>query len=178
MRRRSMKTRKARALALRTGNPFPSSGGPSRRDVAASQSSEDPVTTGPLLSFVRRERWPSRLANEGWRLIACPSRWSTLVLSSAEGHFDLGNLPDDLAAQLGRFRSRRSSCRVSRAHCSCPYFTLRRRGAHCTCSSSLDPKDHSVRGNFFTVWDDLLAPVPRAVRDADACALGSFLPRP
>ena len=94
-----------------------------------------------------------------------------------KGHFDLGNLPDDLATQLGTLvvrvgRAIESLEHIARAHVS----RFGDGGAHLHIFFFARPEGFiQLRGNFLTVWDDLLAPVPRAVRDADAARVGELL---
>jgi diadenosine tetraphosphate (Ap4A) HIT family hydrolase len=117
--------------------------------------------------------------NEEWRLIALaePSGAPLVLMLLPKGHFDLGNLPDDLAAQLGQIvvhvgRAIESLEHIARAHIS----RFGDGGAHLHVFFFARPEGFiQLRGNFFTVWDDLLAPVPRAVRDADAQRVGNLL---
>jgi hypothetical protein len=117
--------------------------------------------------------------NEGWRLIAMsePSGAPLVLMLLPKGHFELGNLPDDLAAQLGQIvvhigRAVESLEHIARAH----VLRFGDGGAHLHVFIVARPEGFvQLRGNFFMVWDDLLAPVPRAVRDADARRVGELL---
>jgi hypothetical protein len=117
--------------------------------------------------------------NEGWRLIALskPSGAPLVLMLLPKSHFDLGNLPDELAAQLGQLvvhvgRVIESLEHIARAHIS----RFGDGGAHLHIFFFARPEGFiQLRGNFFTVWDDLLAPVPREVRDADARRVGELL---
>jgi hypothetical protein len=117
--------------------------------------------------------------NEEWRLIALsePSGAPLVLMLLPKGHFDLVNLPDDLAAQLGQIvvhvgRAIESLEHIARAHIS----RFGDGGAHLHIFFFARPEGFiQLRGNFFTVWDDLLAPVPRDVRDADAARVGELL---
>jgi diadenosine tetraphosphate (Ap4A) HIT family hydrolase len=117
--------------------------------------------------------------NDAWRLIAMsePSGAPLVLMLLPKGHFDLGNLPDDLAAQLGQIvvhvgRAVESLEHIARAHIS----RFGDGGAHLHIFIFARPEGFiQLRGNFFTVWDDLLAPVPRDVRDADAARVGELL---
>jgi diadenosine tetraphosphate (Ap4A) HIT family hydrolase len=116
---------------------------------------------------------------ESWRLIAMsePSGAPLVLMLLPKGHFDLGNLPDELAAQLGQIvvhvgRAVESLEHIARAHIS----RFGDGGAHLHIFFFARPEGFiQLRGNFFTVWDDLLAPVARAVRDADAARVGKLL---
>jgi diadenosine tetraphosphate (Ap4A) HIT family hydrolase len=117
--------------------------------------------------------------NEAWRLIALsePSGAPLVLMLLPKDHFDLGNLPDHLAAQLGQIvvhvgRAIESLEHIARAHVS----RFGDGGAHLHIFFFARPEGFvQLRGNFFTVWDDLLAPVPRDVRDADAKRVGELL---
>lgn len=117
--------------------------------------------------------------DEEWRLVArSESSGAPLVLMLLpKRHFDLGNLPDDLAAQLGQIvvhlgRAVESLEHIARAH----ILRFGDGGAHLHVFIFARPEGFiQLRGNFFAVWDDLLAPVPRAVRDADAARVGELL---
>jgi diadenosine tetraphosphate (Ap4A) HIT family hydrolase len=117
--------------------------------------------------------------NENWRLIALsePSGAPLVLMLMPRDHFDLSNLPDDLAAQLGQIvvhvgRAVESLVHIARAHIS----RFGDGGAHLHVFILARPEGFvQLRGSFFTVWDDLLAPVPREVRDADAARVGELL---
>jgi len=117
--------------------------------------------------------------DDRWRLIALsePSGAPLVVMLLPKEHFDLGNLPDDLAEQLGTLvvqvgRAIESLEHIARAHVS----RFGDGGAHLHIFFFARPEGFiQLRGNFLTVWDDLLAPVPRAVRDADAARVGELL---
>jgi diadenosine tetraphosphate (Ap4A) HIT family hydrolase len=117
--------------------------------------------------------------NEGWRLIALsePSGAPLVLMLLPKMHFDIGDLPDEMAAQLGQIvvhvsRAVESLEHIARAHVS----RFGDGGAHLHVFFFARPDGFvQLRGNFFTVWDDLLAPVPRAVRDADAARVGELL---
>jgi hypothetical protein len=117
--------------------------------------------------------------DEEWRLISMsePSGAPLVLMLLPKGHFDLGNVPDELAAQLGQIvvhvgRAIESLEHIARAHIS----RFGDGGAHLHIFFFARPEGFiQLRGNFFTVWDDLLASVPRGVRDADAARVGQLL---
>ena len=117
--------------------------------------------------------------NEVWRLIALsePSGAPLLLMLMPRGHFDLADLPDDLAAQLGQLvvhvgRAIESLEHIARAHVA----RFGDGGAHLHIFFFARPEGFiQLRGNFLMTWDDLLAPVPRDVRDADAVRVGELL---
>jgi diadenosine tetraphosphate (Ap4A) HIT family hydrolase len=117
--------------------------------------------------------------NEEWRLIALsePSGAPLILMLLPKGHFDLGDLPDELAAQLGQIvvhlgRAIESLEHIARAHVA----RFGDGGAHLHIFFFARPEGFiQLRGNFFMTWDDLLAPVPRDVRDADAARVGELL---
>jgi diadenosine tetraphosphate (Ap4A) HIT family hydrolase len=114
-----------------------------------------------------------------WRLIATeePSGAPLVLLLLPKEHFDFADLPDDLAAQLGQIivhlgRAVESLEHIARAHVS----RWGDGGAHLHIFIFARPEGFvQLRGSFFLVWDDLLAPVPRAIRDADAHRVGALL---
>jgi hypothetical protein len=110
--------------------------------------------------------------DDNWRLITFgDSSGAPLVMMLIPSdHFDLINLPDELAAQLGRLivhtaRAIESLEHVARAHVS----RWGDGGAHLHVFFFARPEGfEQLRGTCFAVWDDLLNPVPQAMRDADA----------
>ena len=117
--------------------------------------------------------------DETWRLVVLPDASGAplvLVLMPKE-HFDVADLPAELAAQLGLIviqvaRAIESLEHIARAHVS-------RWGdgaAHLHVLFFARPEGFvQLRGTCLAVWDDLLAPVPREVRDADATRVGEIL---
>jgi diadenosine tetraphosphate (Ap4A) HIT family hydrolase len=173
----------ARALsALATWEPFPfEMEGLRVRTLRrpevpeAPRHDEDPATCRTCAAKDGLPVWQ----NDGWRLIALsePSGAPFILMLMPKGHFDLGTLPDDMAAQLGQIvvhvgRAIESLPHIARAHIS----RFGDGGAHLHIFFFARPEGFiQLRGNFFMVWDDLLAPVPRDVRDDDAARVGELL---
>ena len=121
---------------------------------------------------------PTVWSDPHWRLSALgPSGAPLVLLLESRDHVDLPGLPDDLAAELGRLtvhtaRAIESLPHIARAHVS-------RWGdgsAHLHVFFFARPKGFSqLRGTCLAVWDDLLPPVPRSQRDADAAAVAQAL---
>ncbi len=121
---------------------------------------------------------PTVWSDPHWRLSALgPSGAPLVLLLESRDHVDLPDLPDDLAAELGRLtvhtaRAIESLPHIARAHVS-------RWGdgsAHLHVFFFARPKGFSqLRGTCLAVWDDLLPPVPRSQRDADAAAVAQAL---
>ena len=115
-------------------------------------------------------RW--RLSARGWQ----PGVPLLLLLESQE-HYDLTDLPDDLAAELGLLtvriaRAIESLLHVARAHVS-------RWGdgsAHVHVFFFARPEGFpQLRGTCLALWDDLLPAVPDGQRDADAAEVARIL---
>jgi len=121
---------------------------------------------------------PTVWSDPHWRLSALgPSGAPLVLLLESRDHVDLPDLPDDLAAELGRLtvhtaRAIESLPHIARAHVS-------RWGdgsAHLHVFFFARPRGFSqLRGTCLAVWDDLLPPVPRSQRDADAAAVAQAL---
>ncbi len=141
----------------------------------APRHDEDPATCRSCAAIDGLPVWH----NEAWRLIALsePSGAPLILMLLPKEHFDLGDLPDEMAAQLGQItvhvaRAVESLEHIARAHVA----RFGDGGAHLHVFFFARPEGFvQLRGNFFMVWDDLLAPVPRAVRDADARRVGELL---
>jgi diadenosine tetraphosphate (Ap4A) HIT family hydrolase len=110
--------------------------------------------------------------NERWRLITFsePSGAPLVILLQPKAHFDLTDLPDDLAGELGQLivqiaRAVESLPNIARAHVS----RWGDGGAHLHVFFFARPKGFvQMRGTCFAIWDDLLPPTPRVIRDVDA----------
>ena len=121
---------------------------------------------------------PTVWSDPHWRLSALGPSGAPLVLFlESRDHVDLPDLPDDRAAELGRLtvhtaRAIESLPHIVRAHVS-------RWGdgsAHLHVFFFARPKGFGqLRGTYLAVWDDVLPPVPRAQRDADAAAVARAL---
>lgn len=117
--------------------------------------------------------------DDTWRLEVLPETSGAplvLVLMPKE-HFDVTDLPAELAAQLGLIviqtaRAIESLEHIARAHVS----RWGDGGAHLHILFFARPEGFvQLRGTCLAIWDDLLAPVPRGVRDADATRVGEIL---
>jgi diadenosine tetraphosphate (Ap4A) HIT family hydrolase len=99
-----------------------------------------------------------------------------LILVSKE-HFDLTDLPDDLASELGRLivhvaRAIESLPFIARAHVS----RWGDGGAHLHVFFFARPEGfQQLRGTCFAMWDDLLTPVPETIRLEDARSVARTL---
>jgi diadenosine tetraphosphate (Ap4A) HIT family hydrolase len=110
--------------------------------------------------------------DDHWRLITFsePSGAPLVLMLLTRDHFDLTDLPDDLASELGRLivhvaRAIESLPNVARAHVS----RWGDGGAHLHVFFFARPEGFvQLRGTCFAVWDDLLPATPKDVRDADA----------
>ncbi len=118
--------------------------------------------------------------DEHWHLVVPEPSGSPLVLLlQPHAHLDLTELPDDLAAELGLITVRLSAAieslpQVARAHVS----RWGDGGAHAHVWFLARPLGLAqLRGTMMAVWDDLLPPVPRPTRDADAVTVVQQLVR-
>jgi diadenosine tetraphosphate (Ap4A) HIT family hydrolase len=99
-----------------------------------------------------------------------------LILEPKE-HFDLTDLPDDMAAELGLLvvhvaRAIESLPHIARAH----VYRVGDGGAHLHIFFFARPAGFSqMRGSCFVLWDDLLPEIPIEQRDADALAVATSL---
>jgi diadenosine tetraphosphate (Ap4A) HIT family hydrolase len=117
--------------------------------------------------------------DDRWRLIAFlqPSGAPLVLMLLPKEHYDLTDLPDDLAGELGRLvvhsvRAIESLTYIARAHVS----RWGDGGAHLHIFFFARPEGFiQLRGTCLAVWDDLLPPIPRDVRDADAASVARAL---
>jgi diadenosine tetraphosphate (Ap4A) HIT family hydrolase len=117
--------------------------------------------------------------NPSWRLSVPPDPTGApmLMLLLPKEHHDLGDLPDDLAGDLGRLivhigRAIESLPHIARAHVS----RWGDGGAHLHVFFFARPEGFGqLRGTCMAVWDDLLPPLPHQVRDDDAAAVARAL---
>ena len=117
--------------------------------------------------------------DDHWRLITFsePSGAPLVLMLLPRDHFDLTDLPDDLASELGRLivhvaRAIESLPNVARAHVS----RWGDGGAHLHVFFFARPEGFvQLRGTCFAVWDDLLPATPKDVRDADARDIARIL---
>jgi diadenosine tetraphosphate (Ap4A) HIT family hydrolase len=117
--------------------------------------------------------------DDHWRLVTFsePSGAPLVLMLLPKSHFDLTDLPDELAREFGRLivhvaRAIESLPNVARAHVS----RWGDGGAHLHVFFFARPEGFvQLRGTCFAVWDDLLPPTPRDIRDADALTVASTL---
>ncbi len=116
-----------------------------------------------------------------WRLLTLsePSGAPLVVMLQPKSHFDLPNLPDELAGEFGRLivhvaRAIESLPNIARAHVS----RWGDGGAHLHVFFFARPEGFSqLRGTCFAIWDDLLPATPRETRDTDALSVAEALAR-
>jgi hypothetical protein len=121
---------------------------------------------------------PGIWANGRWRLTALTESGAPLVLMlMPAAHYDLADLPDDLAAELGTLivhvsRAIEALPNVARAHVS----RWGDGGAHLHVFFFARPAGFpQLRGTCLAIWDDLLPAVPPENRAADAAAVAAAL---
>jgi hypothetical protein len=124
------------------------------------------------------EPLPDIWSDAHWRLTALePSGAPVVLMLQPRKHYDLADLPDDLAAEMGRLtvhigRAIEALPHVARAHVS----RWGDGGAHLHLFFYARPAGFpQLRGTCMAVWDDLLPAVPVASRDADAAAVAQAL---
>src|SRR4051812_25256353 len=113
-----------------------------------------------------------------WRLTRVAGVGVPLVLMlHPRAHFDLADLPDDLAAELGVLtahlvRHVQAVPNIARAH----VYRIGDGGAHLHVWFFARPEGQSqLYGSWLVVWDDLLPEYPADVADADAAAVADAL---
>jgi diadenosine tetraphosphate (Ap4A) HIT family hydrolase len=114
--------------------------------------------------------------NPRWRLALLDetSGAPLIVILLSKEHFDLTNLPNDLASELGQLivhvaKAIESLPHIARAHVS----RWGDGGAHLHVFFFARPEGfQQLRGTCFAMWDDLLTPVPDAIRLEDARSVG------
>ena len=118
--------------------------------------------------------------NEHWRLTRVAGTGVPLVLMlHPREHFDLPNLPDDRAAEMGILSSHigrhmESLPNIARAHT----YRIGDGGAHLHLWFFARPAGQSqLYGSWMVVWDDLLPEYPSDLADADAAAVVTDLIR-
>ena len=118
--------------------------------------------------------------NEHWRLrsLDTPSGLPVVVLLEPREHFDApGDLPDDLAAELGRLigrieRAVRSVDGIGRVH----VLRYGEGGAHMHWWFMGRPaRMEQLRSSFAAIWDDVLPATPEAVWHANLEAVVAAL---
>jgi len=118
-------------------------------------------------------------SDDHWRLVTFsqPSGAPLVIMLMPKRHFDLTDLPDDLAAQMGRLivhtaRAIEELEHIARAHVS----RWGDGGAHLHIFFFARPEGfEQLKGTCLAIWDDLLAPTPLDVRNHDALAVARAL---
>jgi diadenosine tetraphosphate (Ap4A) HIT family hydrolase len=127
---------------------------------------------------------PCRLRDEGiwlddrWRLTRVKEVGTPLVLMlRPRDHYDLTDLPDELAAELGVLtthiaRHVQALPNIARAH----VYRIGDGGAHLHVWFFARPEGQpQLYGSWMVVWDDLLPEYPADVADADAAIVAAAL---
>lgn len=116
--------------------------------------------------------------DDHWRLTRIPGVGVPLVLMlHPRDHYDLADLPDELAAELGVLsthvvRHMQALPHVSRAH----VYRIGDGGAHLHIWFFARPEGQAqLYGSWLVVWDDLLPEYPDDVAQADAAAVADAL---
>ena len=100
-----------------------------------------------------------------------------VLILEPKAHYDLTDLPDDMAAELGILvvhiaRAIESLPHIARAH----VYRVGDGGAHLHVFFFARPAGFSqLRGSCFVLWDDLLPEIPLEQRDVDALAVATSL---
>ncbi len=142
-----------------------------------SRRGEGGVPCDSCASVGQGELWQ----DDRWRLItfAEPSGAPLVMMLLPKDHFDLIDLPDDRAEELGRLivhiaRAMESLPHIARAHVS----RWGDGGAHLHVFFFARPEGFAqLRGTCFAIWDDLLPPTPKNIRDDDAHDVARALAR-
>jgi hypothetical protein len=118
-----------------------------------------------------RERDDGIWFNDHWRLARVQRVGVPLVLVLyPRDHYDLADLPDELASELGLLNTRivrhmQALAHISRAH----VYRVGDGGAHLHVWFFARPEGQTqLYGSWLVIWDDLLPEYPADVADADA----------
>jgi hypothetical protein len=116
--------------------------------------------------------------NDRWRLARIPGVGVPLVLMLyPRDHYDMADLPDELAAELGLLSTRivrhvQALPYISRAH----VYRIGDGGAHLHVWFFARPQGQAqLYGSWLVVWDDLLPEYPADVAEADAVIVADAL---
>jgi len=168
-------------LARMTGwdiSPFESDGlrvAPLRPPVLPepARHGEDPTNCNAC-----RDRDTGIWLNERWRVTRIKKVGVPLVLMLyPRDHYDMADLPDELAAELGLLSTRivrhvQALPHISRAH----VYRIGDGGAHLHIWFFARPLGQAqLYGSWLVVWDDLLPEYPAGVADADAAVVADEL---
>jgi diadenosine tetraphosphate (Ap4A) HIT family hydrolase len=134
---------------------------------------EDPAECGSC-----RERDVGIWFNDRWRLARVPGVGVPLVLMLyPRDHYDMAELPDELAAELGLLTTRivrhvQAVPHISRAH----VYRIGDGAAHLHVWFFARPQGQAqLYGSWLVVWDDLLPEYPADVAEADAAMVADAL---
>jgi diadenosine tetraphosphate (Ap4A) HIT family hydrolase len=116
--------------------------------------------------------------DDNWRLTRITGVGVPLVLMlHPRDHYDLENLPDELACELGRLtthlaRHVQALPHIARAH----VYRIGDGGAHLHVWFFARPEGQAqLYGSWLVVWDDLLPEYPAEQADADAAVVADAL---
>ena len=116
--------------------------------------------------------------NERWRLTRVRGVGVPLVLMlHPRDHYDLADLPDDLAAELGLLNTRivrhmQALPHISRAH----VYRVGDGAAHLHIWFFARPEGQAqLYGSWLPIWDDLLPEYPAEIAEADAAVVAEAL---
>ena len=134
---------------------------------------EDPADCGSC-----RKRDEGIWLNERWRLTRVAGVGVPLALMlHPRDHYDMADLPDELAAELGLLTTRivrhiQALPHVSRAH----VYRIGDGGAHLHIWFFARPEGQAqLYGSWLVVWDDLLPEYPADIAEADAAIVADAL---
>lgn len=131
----------------------------------------------PACTAPRQVIW----SNQRWRLWPMTEEAGAplVLLLEPHAHYDLTDLPDELAAELGVLQTHIARAiealpHIARAHVS----RWGDGGAHLHVFFIARPAGFpQLRGTCMAIWNDLLPAVPSEVVSADAAAVGAALAR-
>ncbi|WP_328623117.1 hypothetical protein [Streptomyces sp. NBC_00354] len=125
-----------------------------------------------------RDRGDGIWLNDSWRLTRITGVGVPLVLMlHPRDHYDMADLPDELAAELGVLsthivRHVQALPHISRAH----VYRIGDGGAHLHIWFFARPEGQTqLYGSWMPVWDDLLPEYPAEVAEADAAIVADAL---
>jgi diadenosine tetraphosphate (Ap4A) HIT family hydrolase len=145
----------------------------------AAPSLPEPARLGEVPSECRacRAEEAAVWSDDHWRLTLLPPSGVLIMLLQPRQHFDLADLPDAMAAEMGRLevhiaRALEALPHVARAHV-CRWGDG---GAHLHLFFFARPAGfRQLRGSCLSIWDDVLPALPADIREADAGAVAQAL---